>query len=123
MFISSCTTIKDYFFFKCLYFSEYDIRMFLYVFWLRNRPSIKYVRNWENGGEVWLDSKCVQVHTEGEGYHTLCVRTHLHYLFSCFYLMVYCFICRNLTLASFKKGAFVSNGDFSPNRSISVVIK
>ena len=33
------------FFFECLYFSEYDIRMFLFVFWLRNRPSIKYVRN------------------------------------------------------------------------------
>ena len=33
------------FFFKCLYFSEYDIRMFLFVFWLGNRPFIKYVRN------------------------------------------------------------------------------
>ena len=37
------------FFFECLYFSEYDIRMFLFVFWLRNRPSIKYVRNQGNG--------------------------------------------------------------------------
>ena len=34
-----------FFFFECLYFGEYDIRMFLFVFWLRNRPSIKYVRN------------------------------------------------------------------------------
>ena len=33
------------FFYECLYFSEYDIRMFLFVFWLRNRPSIRYVRN------------------------------------------------------------------------------
>ena len=38
------------FFFECLYFSEYDIRMFLIVFWLRNGPSIKYVRNYGNGG-------------------------------------------------------------------------
>ena len=47
MFISYYTII--YFFVKnvfleWLYFSEYDIRMFL-VFWLRNKPSIKYVRN------------------------------------------------------------------------------
>ena len=33
------------FFFEYLYFIEYDIRMFLFVFWLKNRPSIKYVRN------------------------------------------------------------------------------
>ena len=38
-----------FFFFECLYFSEYDIRMLLFVFWLRKRPSIKYVRNWGNG--------------------------------------------------------------------------
>ena len=53
MFISSYTTIYFFvkiFFFECLYFSEYDIRMFLFAFWLRNRPSIKYVRNWGNGG-------------------------------------------------------------------------
>ena len=37
-------------FFLDLYFSEYDIRMLLFIFWLRNRPSIKYVPNWENGG-------------------------------------------------------------------------
>ena len=38
------------FFFEWLYFSEYDIRMFLFFFWLINRPSIKCVRNWGNGG-------------------------------------------------------------------------
>ena len=32
------------FFSECLYFSEYDTRMVLFEFWLRNRPSIKYVR-------------------------------------------------------------------------------
>ena len=61
--------------------------------------------------------------TGGEGYHASCVRTHLHYLFSCFCLMVSCFICRNLTLPSLKKGAFVKNGYFSPVRSISVAMK
>ena len=52
MFISYYTIIYFFaknFFLECLYFSEYDIRMFLFVFWLRNRPSIKYVRNQGNG--------------------------------------------------------------------------
>ena len=44
--------LKDLFFFECFYFSEYDIRMLLFVFWLRNRPYITYVSNWRNGGEV-----------------------------------------------------------------------
>ena len=38
-------------------------------------------------------------------------------------LMVSCFICRNLTLPSFKKDVFVRNGYFSPMRSISVFVK
>ena len=33
------------FFFECLYFSEYDIQISLFVFWSRNSPSIEYVRN------------------------------------------------------------------------------
>ena len=57
--------IFSWIFFKCLYFSEYDIQMFLLVFWLRNRPSIKYERNWQNGGER-VHSKCEQECT-GEG--------------------------------------------------------
>ena len=60
--------------------------------------------------------------TGGEGYHASCVRTPLHYLFSCFCLMVSCFICRKLSLPSFKKDVFVRNGYFSPMRSISVVM-
>ena len=54
MFISYYTAIYFFvknFFFECLYFSEYDNRMFLFVFWLKNRSSIKYVRNQGNGGE------------------------------------------------------------------------
>ena len=37
--------------FKCLYFSEYDIRMLLFIFWLRNRLSINYVSNCRTEGE------------------------------------------------------------------------
>ena len=44
MFVSYYTII--YFFVNnFLYFTEYDIPMFLFGFWLRNRPSIRYVRN------------------------------------------------------------------------------
>ena len=41
--------LKNLFLFECLYFSEYDIWI-LFIFWLRNRPSIKYVRKCGNGG-------------------------------------------------------------------------
>ena len=51
-------------FFEYLYFSEYNIRMFLFIFWLRNRLSIKYVRNWGNGG---VHPKRFQVRTGGRG--------------------------------------------------------
>ena len=44
--------LKNLCFFECVYFSEYDIGMVLFVFWLRNKSSIKYVRNWGNGGDV-----------------------------------------------------------------------
>ena len=54
--------------------------------------------------------KCLQMRTGGEGYDASCVRTYLHYLFSCSCLMVSCFIRRNLTLPSFKKSVFVRNG-------------
>ena len=38
--------VKKNFFFECLYFREYDIRISLYVFWLRKGPSVKCVLNW-----------------------------------------------------------------------------
>ena len=45
-------------------------------------------------------------------------------IFSCFYLTVSCFICKNLTLPLFKKGYLCrGNGYFSPMRSIYVVMK
>ena len=40
----------------------------LICFWLRNRPSIKYVRNWKNGGS---HPKCVNMCTGGEGLKNL----------------------------------------------------
>ena len=63
----------------------------------------------------------------GKGCHASCVRTHLHYLFSCFWqhfcLTVSCFICRNLTLPLLKKDVLIRRGYFSPKRSISAIIK
>ena len=64
MFVSSFTTIYFFvknFFLECLYSSEYDIWMFLLAFWLGNRSSIKYLRNWRNGGGVIQNEyRCVQ---------------------------------------------------------------
>ena len=56
--------LKEFFFFECLYLSEYDIRMLLFVIWFRNRQSIKYIRNWGNGGEV-IQNVCRCVQREG----------------------------------------------------------
>ena len=86
---------KVIYFFECLYFSEYNIRMSLYVIWLRKVSSIKYVRNWRGDGG---HPQCIQLLTgEGGVMPHVYVRTYTH-LFSCFCLMVSCFICRNLTL-------------------------
>ena len=48
MFISHYAIIYFFvknFFFESLYFSEFDILMFLFVFWFRNRLFIKYVHD------------------------------------------------------------------------------
>ena len=128
MFISSYTIIyfcvKKFIFFEDLFFSEYDTGMSLYVFLLRKEPSVKYLRNWWWDGGTQNVYSCVQgqggCHASGE-------RTHLLYLFSCFWqhfcLILSCFICRILTLPLFKKDVFFRNGYFSPARSISVVMK
>ena len=43
--------LKKYFFFECLYFNEDDIGMLLFVFWLRNRPSLStYATGGMDGG-------------------------------------------------------------------------
>ena len=87
MFISFYTIIyffvKKIYFVICLYFSEYDIRMSLYVFWLAKRPSIRYVRNW-SGDEVSYKMRA-DVYRR-RACHTLCVRAHLHAFGSIFVL-------------------------------------
>ena len=124
IFISSYTTI--YFFaknfFSNIYISVNTICESSNVFLLRNAVghslSMYGTRGMERG-----HSKCAQVHTVREASRLTTSRTHLHFFFSCFCPMVSCFICRNLTLSSFSKGAFVRNGYFSPMRSTSVVTK
>ena len=87
-----------------------DIRLFLSLIILIRCSYLSF--SWEIGHPLSMyvtrgmdedHPKCLQMRTGGEGHHTSCVRTHLHYLFSCFCLMVSSFICRNLTLSSFKK--------------------
>ena len=80
----------------------------------------RYWRNW--GSESGSSKMCTGTNRE-RGLSCLMCTYALHHLFSCFCLMVPCFICRNLTLLSFKKGVFVRNGYFSPMRSTSVVMK
>ena len=123
MFISSYTTIYFFIknFFSNVYISVNSIFECSYLSFgckIGHRLSMYVTRGMEG-----VHPKYLQVRTGGEGYHSSCVRTHLHYLFSCSWLMVFCFICRNLTLPSFKKGVFVRNGYFSSMRSISVVMK
>ena len=89
---------KEIYFSECLYFSKCDVRMFLYVFWLRRRgPSIKCVRCRCGEGD---HPKCVQ---GGERCHTSCVPISFHVFGSFFCLIAFCFICKNLSLPLFKK--------------------
>ena len=115
MLISSYTTICFlvkifFFFFESLYFSEYNIRMIIFFFaWEIGHPLNMYATGEMEGSH----QKCVQLRTGGEEYHALFTHTHLHYLFSCFCLIVSCFICKNWTLISFKKGVFVRDNIFA----------
>ena len=107
-------------FFEILYFSEYVIRMFLCVFWLRNMPSMQYVRN-QGNGEV--PSKMFTDAYRGRGVSRfMCTytRTLPLFMFLSYGVLFYLF---NLTFPSFKKVVFVRNGYFSPMRSIFVVMK
>ena len=147
MFISSYTTTSFYekkfiyLFFRMFIFQwiQYS-NVFICNFSLRMGPSIKYVHNWQlmediaggvgwGGGGVELlgSSKTRTTARGGKGCHVSFVRTHLHYLFSCFWqhfcLTVSCLIYRNLILPLFIKDVLMRNGYFSPTRSISVVTK
>ena len=121
MFISSYTAIcffakKFAFLNACISVNTIFESLYMF-FWLTKGPLIKYVHNWlGNGG-----SKIRTATYRGRGFHASCVPTHLHYLFSCFWLyfclVVSCSICIILTLALFEKDVFVRNGYFFPTRS------
>ena len=115
MFISSYTTI--HFFVKNFFSNDYIsvntiFECSYFFFWLINRPSIKCVRNWGNGGRS--SKMCTSAYRGMRGVTP--------YLFFCFCLVMSCFICRNLTLPTFKKSLFVGNGFLSPMRSVSVIM-
>ena len=76
--------------FECSYFS---------FGWEIGHPLCMYVIRGMEGSKMCTECKWVQ------------------YLFLCSCLMMSCFICRNLTLSSFKKDVFVRNGYFSSTRS------
>ena len=67
--------------------------------WEIGHPLSMYVTRGIDGGHP----NCLQMRKRGKGYHASCVRIHVHYLFSCFCLMVLCFICRNLTFLHSKR--------------------
>ena len=90
---------KDFFSNVCISVNMIFECSYLSFGWKRGHPLSMYVTRGIEGAHP----ECLQKRTGEEEYHTSCVRTHLHYLFSCFYLMVSCFIFRNLTLPSFKK--------------------
>ena len=80
--------------------------MFIFKFFLVEKGTINQIRTQSCCGDGG-SPKMRRAAYRGRGCHTLCVRTHLHYLFSCFWqhvsLIVTCFICRNLKLPLFKK--------------------
>ena len=78
---------------------------------------------WERGHqlrEIGWSSKMREAAYRRKDCHASCVRTHVHYLFSCFWqhfcLIVYCFICKNITLSLIKKKMCLSCVHFSPKR-------
>ena len=92
MFISHYTIIYFFVnnFFSNVYISVNTIFECSYLSfgWEIGHPLSIYVTRGMDGGHP----------KGGEGYHASCVRTHLYYLFPCFYHMVSCCICRNLHL-------------------------
>ena len=91
-------------------FSEFDIRISFYVFWLRNGPLIKH-----NSCGMGESSKMRTTAYRGRDCQASAVHTHLHHLFSYFWqhfcLLVSCFICRKYVEHSspkaFKSAEFV----------------
>ena len=94
-----------------------------------NAAALNMFFGWERGNQLstYATVEVVLVTQNayrGRGCHALCVRKHLNFSFFCsIFVLVSCFICRNLTLPSFKKDVFVRNGYFSLTRSTSVVME
>ena len=88
---------KKIYFFEFLYFSEYDIRMSLCVFWLRKGPLLKYVPNCL-GRRV--HQKCVQLRTGGGS-----VTLHGTYALTLS-------LCRNLIMGSSETVIFLKRDPF-----------
>ena len=74
MFISSCTTI---YFFECLYFSEYEFCISLYVFFGWERAH--QLSTSATGGEWAIHPKCRQLCKEGGVTPHLYVRTYIFF--------------------------------------------
>ena len=124
MFISSYTTIYFFvkkFIFSIVYNSVNTIFECPYMFFglERGHQLRTYVTGGGMGRVIQNAYKWVQ---GGDGCHVSCIRTHLHYLVSCFWQQ-FCRIALIVALPLFKKEVFVRNGYFSPSRSISVVMK
>ena len=124
MFISYYTIIYFFvnnFFFECLYFSEYDIQIFecsyLSFGWEIDHSLSMYVNKaMEGSSKIFTDAY------RGRG--VLCFMCIYALVLSLHVFVLWCrFICKNLTLSSFKKGVFVRNGYVSPMILISVTIK
>ena len=109
MFISCYTTI--YFFVKKFSFSNVYNSVntifecpYMFFGWKRGHYLSTYATGEGMGRVIQNEYKCLQ---GGRGRHVSSVRTHLHYLVSCFWqhfcLIVSYFICRNLTYLYSKK--------------------
>ena len=91
---------KEIYFFEGLYFREHDIRMSIYVFWLRRDH---HLSTKATVGEIRDHPKCVQLCTGKVGVTCyICMYTLTLSLFI-FCLIMSCFICKYLTLPFFKK--------------------
>ena len=90
--------VKNMFFFRIFIF-QWIRYSNVVVFWLRNRPSIKYVRNWRNGGES--SKMCTGAYRE-RGVSCLMCTYALTDNFS-----FHAFVLRCLVITFIKKGVFL----------------
>ena len=97
--------------------------MYLYVFWLRKRPSIKYVRNF------WGDGGSSKIHTDAYrgGGATSCMmyalRISLYIFLAAFFLCSVLVYLWKFNLTFILKNVSVRKSCFTLKRSISVVMK